>query len=183
MLVALLAAAGLVGPPSPAAAPTLAHGRTLTVLRCQAGQLRARVQTFGSEMSQPFMDIALENVGPAPCAVGGYILLRAWGSHSGDEARRLDISVDRGDFYERDDPGPGRIVLRAGQRALLSIGTATAYQGGAHIFVIERLAICVRRAGAPLTLTGLGLPASAPPRAAIPVGVTALYAGRPRPPN
>jgi photosystem II stability/assembly factor-like uncharacterized protein len=146
---------------------------------CRTSDLRARVQTFGSVMSQPFMDIALRNAGATACALRGYASLDAFGAHSGAANHRLDVDVRHRDSYERADPGPHRVVLRPLQRALLSIGTAAAYQGGAHLFEIDRLSLRIPHTGGPITLSGLQLYASAPRHRPIPVSLTAVYAGRP----
>jgi hypothetical protein len=131
----------------------------------------------GSVMSQPFADVAVTNRGTTSCLLKGYPRIEAWG-HAGTQdashSKRLGIRVRHG-IYERTDPGPRRVVLHPDDSAFFSVGTGTAYQGGLHPIVIERLAVTLPDAQTPTTLA-VDLVATRPVGRSIPVGITALSA-------
>ena len=140
---------------------------------CGSDQLHSWLVASGSQMSQPYARIALRNVSSTACAVHGYPRIVAWGRPvGGSGSGRLAIDVRRGAFTEAHDRGPRRIGLRPGSRAVFSVGTATAYS--AHLIEIGRLDITLPGSqGSPLT-SRLGVYATAPRGAAIPVFVTAV---------
>jgi hypothetical protein len=133
------------------------------------------VVVTGSAMSQPFADIAVTNRGSTSCSLEGYPHIEAWG-HPGTPgatiSQRLNIRVRHG-IYERTDPGPRRVILHPHDVAFFSVGTGTAYQGGLHPFVIERLAVTLPDARAP-QMVSVDLVATRPVGRRIPVGITAL---------
>ena len=126
-------------------------------------------------MSQPFADIAVTNTGAASCQLKGYPQIQAWG-HRGWKAAtqsvRLGIIVHHG-VYERADNGPRRVTVQPRQAAYFSVGTATAYQGGLHGIIINRLSATLPGTQSPKALL-INLAATRPQGRRIPVGVTAL---------
>lgn len=147
--------------------------------RCIAANLAARVATFGSEMSQPFLVISLTNQGTASCHLRGYpvVSMVGKGEHEGGFSHDLRITVHHGSIYERSDPSPGRVELTPRHTASFALGTATAWDG--RIFDITQLAITPPGTHTPLHLK-VTLMASAPTGEPIPVGVTALHSGEAR---
>jgi len=148
---------------------------TSTIPTCLAGNLRAVIIDAGSNGSQPFDTIALRNVGPNTCSLDGYPTLTACGHQRGGADHRLQIRVRDGAIYARPDPGPHVVSVATGQRASFSIGTADAYQGGAHPIFITRLEITAPGSAVAVALR-LRMPATRPVGKAIPIGVTALRA-------
>lgn len=158
-------------PPEPALATPLPADPPR---RCTAAHTELAVRTSGSTMSQPFADVAVTNTGTTPCLMRGYPRLRAVG-HPGYDAAgsaRLEIQVDHG-VYERPDTGPRPVVVQPGDAALFAVGTALAYQGGAHPITITRLVVTLPHTRVSKTLT-VDLVATWPRGQRIPVGVTAL---------
>jgi hypothetical protein len=150
--------------------------------RCGTASLAVRVVTSGSVMSQPFLEIALTNRGSNRCRLRGYPAITAVGHRAfADEAPSpLHLDLHPGPIYERTDPGPQWVELPPRHRAFFALGTVAAYQGGAHLLQITELAITPDGNHAALHLT-VDLLASAPANQPIPVGVTAIQLGRPRP--
>jgi photosystem II stability/assembly factor-like uncharacterized protein len=140
--------------------------------RCTSDQLRVWLRASGSNMSQPYARIGLQNVGTSACAVRGYPRIAAWGGPIGsDQSEQLAIDVQRGAFMEARDRGPRRIGLRPGSRAVFSVGTGTAYS--AHLMEIQSLTLTL-----PGVVGSLHVPlrvyATAPPGKRIPVFLTAV---------
>jgi hypothetical protein len=133
------------------------------------------VALTGSVMSQPFVDIAVTNLGTASCLLKGYPRIEAWG-HAGTkdatQSDRLSLRIRHG-VYERTDHGPRRIVLQPHDAAFFSVGTGTAYQGGLHPIMIKRLAVTLPGTRTPKMLS-ISLIATRPVGRRIPVGITAL---------
>jgi hypothetical protein len=154
-----------VQPSGPSAAPT-----------CLSGHLHAVMIGGGSVASQPFATIALRNAGTKACSLIGYPAIAAYGHLRGGPDHRLQIRLRDGAIYERPDPGPHVVIVAAGGHASFSIGTALAYQGGAHIILITQLEITPPGSHAAMALR-LRLAASRPAGKAIPIAVTALRAG------
>lgn len=142
---------------------------------CRADRTRISVLSTGSMMSQPFADIAVTNTGAPSCQLKGYPQIQAWG-HRGWKAAtqsvRLGIIVHHG-VYERADNGPRRVVVQPRQAAYFSVGTATAYQGGLHGIIINRLSATLPGTQPPKALL-INLPSTRPQGRRIHVGVTAL---------
>jgi Protein of unknown function (DUF4232) len=126
-----------------------------------------------SAMSQPFADISVTNSGTAACLLRGYARITAWG-HVGGGARatRLGILVHHG-IYERADRGPRRVTLEPGEAGYLSVGTATAFQGGRHPIAVTRLSVTLPDDAVARPLV-IDLLASRQPGGRIPVGITAM---------
>jgi hypothetical protein len=160
------------------AAVTTSSGTPLRATTCRSGDLAVRVAGSGAEMSQPFLVIVLVNRASTPCRLRGYPTLRAWGHRAARPVTPLPLVVRHGSIYQRQDPGPHRLELKTHEAASFSLGTATAYDGGKDPYLITRLAVTAPGAAAPARLR-VDLPATAPAGAAIPVGVTAVEAGRP----
>jgi hypothetical protein len=155
-----------VQPSGPSAAPT-----------CLSGHLHAVMIGGGSVASQPFATIALRNVGANACSLIGYPAIAAYGHpRGGGPDHRLQIRLRDGAIYERPDPGSHVVIVAAGGHASFTIGTALAYQGGAHIIFITQFEITPPGSHAAIALRLL-LPASRPAGKAIPIAVTALRAG------
>jgi photosystem II stability/assembly factor-like uncharacterized protein len=152
------------------------HTTRTSAPTCRSPQLTARIATSGSVMSQPFATIALRNHSPNPCTLRGYPRLTVFGHRARGPVTRLPSHPRQGSIYERDDPGPHRLLLAPSQVATFSVGTATAFQGGLHMLTITRLAITPPGNTTPLTLH-IQMYASHPPGAPIPVGITALQPG------
>lgn len=153
-----------------------ASARPAGVAACADPVLAAHVVRSGSVMSQPFLTIALRNTGTRRCVLDGYAVVRAEG-HAGwrqDRPRRLRIRVADRSTYEVRDPGPRPVSLAPGASARFTVGTATAYQGGAHVWTISRLRIGTG-SGSYVDLA-VELLASAPVGQPIPVDVTAFTA-------
>ncbi len=129
-------------------------------------------------MSQPFLVIALANRATKRCRLRGYPAIGAWGHRADQPVTRLTLAVRHGSIYQRQDPGAHRVVLGAHGAAWFSLGTATAYDGGRDPYLITRLTVTAPGAATPIPLR-VNLLATAPAGAAIPVGVTAVEAGRP----
>jgi photosystem II stability/assembly factor-like uncharacterized protein len=155
---------------------TAAHTALTTAPTCRSRQLTAHVALSGSVMSQPFATIALRNHSPRPCTLRGYPRLTIYGHGARGPVTRLAIRPHQGSIYERDDPGPHRVLLAPRQAATFTMGTATAFQGGLHMLTITRLAITPPGDTSPLTVH-FQMYASHPPDAPIPVGITALQLG------
>jgi hypothetical protein len=149
---------------------------------CGTASLTARVVTSGSEMSQPFLEIALTNRGTTRCRLRGYPAVTAVGhrAFADEQAAPLRLVVHPGSIYERTDPGPQWVELSPRHRAFFALGTVTAYQGGVHLLEITELAITPEGNHAALHLT-VDLLASAPANQPIPVGVTAIQRRWPQP--
>ena len=199
---ALLLAAGC-GNPSPASSDTSA-GQALTARptssagpgtkqdsapgrvgrspRCGIASLAAHVVTSGAMMSQPFLVVWLTNRGTTRCHLRGYPAMAAAGhrAFTDDQTSPLPLTVHPGSIYERSDRGPQRIELSPRHRAFFALGTATAYQGGSHLFKITEFAITPPSSHVSMPLR-VSVLASAPVNEPIPVGVTALQRGLPRP--
>ncbi|MDX6308011.1 MAG: hypothetical protein QOI06_1057 [Nocardioidaceae bacterium] len=146
---------------------------------CRSADLAAHVDSSGSEMSQPFVVVALVNQSHFACLLRGYPRLTAVGHAQGGPDRNLPLAVKQGSTYQRADAGSRRLVLARGGAASFVIGTALAYQGGAHIMRISEF-----RVQPPGLVGWLPVPvddlATAPPNSAIPVTVTALELGATR---
>lgn len=159
-----------------AAAPAAPVRRT-----CRAAQLRLVVARSGSVMSQPFADLEIRDTAATPCLLRGYPAIAAWGHHGwtrrpGTQLVRLGLVLHHG-LYERRDPGPHPVVVGPHHPGLFSIGTATAYQGGLHPIMIDRLVVVLPGVRTPLRVH-LSLVATRPSGARIPVGVTAVCPSR-----
>lgn len=131
-------------------------------------------------MSQPFSDLAITNTGSAPCVLRGYPRIAVWG-HPGFQSNKipsapLGIAVVH-HIYERADRGPRRVVVPPRHEAFFSVGTATAYQGGAHLITLTRLAVTLPGTESAKTVT-ISLLATRPPGQPIPIGITALRRSR-----
>jgi hypothetical protein len=169
------------GSPSATAAPGVppASGVPSQVTSCRAAQLTAAVTDSGSQSSQPFVVIALTNTSASVCELTGYPQITATGYASSTPATtgKLQVTVTDGAIYERGDPGPQRIELSPHASASFALGTATAYDGGAHLYSITRLGITVPgdQTSVPVTVN---IAASSPANQPIPVTVTALVAGQ-----
>lgn len=171
--------------PAGTAAPTGAttvinSGGTPATRTCPAGHLRPKLVTSasGSTMSQPFVTIALRNRSADACRLVGYPALAAFGHGAlghgkSDPSRRLGIHLRRGSIYERTDPGPRRLVVPPYGTVSFTVGTATAYQGGAHLLIITRFDITLTGETAAIPVR-VQMYASGPRDKPIPVGVTAL---------
>lgn len=144
---------------------------------CRSG-LTATVRQHGSMSSRPYAVIALTNTSGTSCRLSGYPALAATGhpvdGSAGDQP--LELTVTDGPISEVADPGPHQVDLAPGAAATFAVGTATAYQGGAHLYQITQLHITVPDASAPVPLA-LTLDATAPAGQPFPVSVTALAAG------
>lgn len=150
------------------------HAAHPPVQACRATRLEPRVVDAGSVMSQPFVTIALRNDGPGVCRLRGYPDVVAYGQPDGaGPSRRLGIRVRNGSIYERPDRGPRNVVLLPHEAAVFSVGTATAYDGGAHLITVTRLGITPPGDTVSLSLR-VDLAASHPRGKPIPVGVTAV---------
>jgi hypothetical protein len=140
--------------------------------RCAADQLRVRTRATGSDMSQPYARIAVRNVGPRACTVGGYPRIVARGARAGrHNVHRLAIRVRRGSFMEAHDHGAHRVGLRPGGTAVFGLGTATAY--GRRVVTIQTVKVTLPRIDGAFVVA-LGIDASAPRGKRIPVFLTAL---------
>jgi len=131
-------------------------------------------------MSQPFLIVALTNIGDTTCHLAGYPSLRATGHLVGGPGCTLTINVQPGALYEVKDPGRHRVQLSPGGSAAFAVGTATAY--GVSLYDIPSLAITPPGGHTALRLA-VDLLASAPKGAPIPLTVTALTAGTKLPPQ
>ncbi|MBZ5736782.1 DUF4232 domain-containing protein [Nocardioides mangrovi] len=150
-----------------AAAPRTGGAQATRTRTCAAGQVRLEVTAADSVMSQPFVDIAVIDTGPASCTLRGYPRLRAPG-------HRLRV---RHGVYERGDPRPTSVAVRPGRGAVFSVGTATAYQGGRRLTTLSRLAVVLPGSDTALPVR-VDLPATRPAGRAFPVGVTAITPAR-----
>jgi len=83
-------------------------------------------------------------------------------------------SVSHG-TYERQDPGPHRVVLAQGQSALLYVGTGIG--AGAHLMVIHQIVVTLPSGPASLTVTlpRPGLAADVEPGQRLDIGITAFH--------
>jgi hypothetical protein len=173
------------GSPSatPAADTPTASGVPTQITACRAAQLTGAVTGSGSESSQPFVVIALTNTSAAGCELTGYPQITAAGYAWPTPAATgiLPITVTDGAIFERSDPGPQRLELSPNASASFALGTATAYDGGAHMYSITRVEITLP--GDQTTIPVIvNVAASRPASQPIPVTVTALVAGRSGPP-
>ncbi|NJC69610.1 DUF4232 domain-containing protein [Planosporangium thailandense] len=181
------------GPPSPAPDPSTpssaSPGGTATtstppqVTACRADQLTGAVTKQGSMASQPFVIIALTNTAGSPCQLTDYPKVTATGhpQSAPTATGTLPTTVTDGSIYERTDPGPQRIELPPHGAASFALGTTTAYEGGAHLYMITQVRVVVpgNQTGIPVTVD---IPASTPTGQPIPITVTAFVAGTAGPP-
>lgn len=141
---------------------------------CDAARTRLAVVLTGSNMSQPFLDVAVTNTGTAACTLKGYPQIEAWG-HEGLQAMRsvrLGIVVHHR-IYERPDSRPRRVIVQPSDAVFFSVGTITAYEGGRYPIIIDRLAVTLPGMHAARSLP-INLLATSPSGERIPVGVTAV---------
>jgi len=164
---------------SPTSAAAGAMPVTKQIRTCRWGHLSARVTTFGSMMSHPYLDVSVTNHGGSPCRLRGYPELTMTGHLGYDTTgpdQRLSVVVQHGPIYERSDPGDAPVTLHGGEAASFSVGTVAAYPG--HIRTITAIRFTLPGVRRPYRVFA-SLPATSPLGRAIPVGVTALRAARP----
>jgi hypothetical protein len=164
--------------PSPTADPSSSTSSpTVTQAKlCTGTRLSAEVTGQGSMASQPWAVIALTNTSGSPCELNGYPRLAATGYPGNGPAAigPLNIDVRNGSIMERTDPGPGRITLAPHATASFAIGTGTAYD---TLYTVAQVRVMVSGDQTGVLVT-VNMSASAPTGAPIPIGVTALVAGR-----
>jgi hypothetical protein len=131
-------------------------------------------------MSQPWVIVAVTNIGPG-CTINGYPLITAAeGRAPQDPAVSLSIDVSDGPDYEHADPGPRRVTLPPGATSSFALGTNTA--SGA-VFIITAITLSLTgSAASPITLP-VQTAGSASAGNPIHLEVTAFVKGRFGPPT